>query len=357
MKRLFVLFIAVAAGLATAMAQDLPSIQFSAAVHDFGTFPEETGKVSCSFEFVNTGKVDVILQNVRASCGCTTPNWTKTPVKPGEKGVVEATYNASGRPGAFSKTITVTSNAGEQKLTIKGNVTPRTPKVEDQFPFDMGGLRLKSQQIYMNNVEYPTSRTESIEIVNNSKKPMTLSVKGNPNYLTIKAPSSLKVDEKAKIEVTFDSRAARTYGAVNPEFTVVVNDKLVEDKKYKITVNVNVVENFAALTADQKANAPALNIANTSFNFGSMKVKAKQTIKIPITNEGKSELAIRRISSDNPAVTIVTPKPVKPGQKGEIKVEINTTDVKKGAFAAQLTLITNDPNKSVTPIIIEGEVK
>jgi hypothetical protein len=357
MKRLFVLFIAAVAGLATAMAQDLPEIKFSTTVHDFGTFPEESGKVSCSFEFVNTGKVDVILQNVRASCGCTTPNWTKTPVKPGEKGVVEATYNATGRPGAFSKTITVTSNAGEQKLTIKGNVTPRTPKVEDQFPFDMSGLRLKNQQIYMNNIEYPNSKTETIEIVNNSKKSMTLSFKGNPNYLTIKAPASLKVDEKAKIEVTFDSRAARTYGAVNPEFTVVVNDKPVDDKKFKISVFANVVENFAAMTAEQKANAPVLNLAKTSFNFGTMKVKAKQTLKIPFTNDGKSELAVRRISSDNPAVTIAAPKPLKPGQKGEIKLEINTENVKKGAFTAQLTLITNDPNKSVTPIIIEGEVK
>jgi len=356
MKRLFVLFIAVIAGLATAMAQDLPEIKFTTTVHDFGTFPEEAGKVTCTFEFVNTGKVDVILQNVRASCGCTTPNWTKTPVKPGEKGVVEATYNASGRPGAFNKTVTVTSNAGEHKLTIKGNVTPKTPKVEDQYPFDLNGLRLKNQQIYLHNVEYPTSRSESIEIVNNSKKPMTLSIKGAPSYLTLKYPSSLKVDEKGTIEVTFDSRAAKIWGVVNPEFTIVVNDKPVDDKK--ITVFANVVENFASMSAEQKANAPVLNIGNTVINFGSMRTKAKQTIKIPAGNDGKGDLLIRRASSDNPAITVSDfPKVTKQGKKGEIKLEINTENVKKGPFSGQVTLITNDPNKSVIPIIIEGEIK
>ena len=131
MKKLLVLFIAAVAGLTTVVAQNVPEITFKSSVHDFGVFPEETGKVSCTFEFTNTGQSDLIVQNVRASCGCTTPDWTKTPVKPGESGFVEATYNASGRPGAFSKTITVTTNGGEHVLTIKGEVIPKVQNNEN----------------------------------------------------------------------------------------------------------------------------------------------------------------------------------------------------------------------------------
>jgi hypothetical protein len=166
------------------------------------------------------------------------------------------------------------------------------------------------------------------------------------------------VGEKGTIEITLDSRAAKIWGTVNPEFTIVVNDKVDEDKKFKITVFANIVENFASMSAEQKANAPVLNIGNTVINVPAMKVKTKQTVKVPVGNDGKGDLLIRRASSDNPAITVSDyPKVTKSGKKGEIKIEINTENLKKGPFTAQVTLVTNDPNKSVIPIIIEGEIK
>ena len=91
--------------------------------HDFGEI--EKGKpVSYEFTFTNTTKQTVLLTNVKPSCGCTATNYTKTPVKPGEKGTVVATYNAEA-PGNFHKTVTVTTNeegAAPKVLIIKGKV-------------------------------------------------------------------------------------------------------------------------------------------------------------------------------------------------------------------------------------------
>ena len=99
------------------------NIKWDQEMHDFGDI--EKGKpVSYQFSFVNTSKETVLLTNVKASCGCTATNYTKTPIKPGEKGMVEATYNAAA-PGAFNKTVTVTTseaNASPKVLTIKGKV-------------------------------------------------------------------------------------------------------------------------------------------------------------------------------------------------------------------------------------------
>ncbi|MCW4469232.1 DUF1573 domain-containing protein [Flavobacterium sp. MFBS3-15] len=84
----------------------------------------EKGKpVSHEFTFKNTTKQTVLITNVKAQCGCTATNYTKTPIKPGETGVVTATYNAA-NPGAFSKTVTVTTNDSDVNkiLTIKGKV-------------------------------------------------------------------------------------------------------------------------------------------------------------------------------------------------------------------------------------------
>lgn len=99
--------------------------KFEREVHDFGNMVEGVNAIY-EFEFTNTGKEPLIIQNVRASCGCTTPSWTKEPIAPGQKGKIKAAYNSQGRPGAFNKAITVTSNAKTptKVLYIKGNVEP-----------------------------------------------------------------------------------------------------------------------------------------------------------------------------------------------------------------------------------------
>ncbi|HEX9979304.1 MAG TPA: DUF1573 domain-containing protein [Flavobacterium sp.] len=89
---------------------------------EIGEIPQGTPK-AVDFEFKNTGKTTVIITNVKASCGCTATDYTKTPVKPGETAKVTATYNAANK-GAFTKTVTVTTNAEEtpKVLTFKGSV-------------------------------------------------------------------------------------------------------------------------------------------------------------------------------------------------------------------------------------------
>lgn len=90
--------------------------------HDFGKIKQGT-PVTHEFKFTNSGKAPLVITNVQASCGCTTPDWTKEPVMPGGQGFIKATYNAAS-PGAFSKTVTVTANieTGFVQLTIKGEV-------------------------------------------------------------------------------------------------------------------------------------------------------------------------------------------------------------------------------------------
>ncbi|WP_298221835.1 DUF1573 domain-containing protein [Flavobacterium sp.] len=89
---------------------------------DLGEIPQNKPK-EVDFEFKNTGKTAVIITNVKASCGCTATDYTKTPIQPGETATVKATYNAAAK-GAFSKTVTVTTNAEDapKVLSFKGTV-------------------------------------------------------------------------------------------------------------------------------------------------------------------------------------------------------------------------------------------
>ncbi|MCL9805764.1 DUF1573 domain-containing protein [Flavobacterium amniphilum] len=98
------------------------SIKWKSEQIDLGQIPQ--GKpVTIEFEFENTGKTAVIITNVKASCGCTATDYTKEPIAPGKKAQVKATYNAAAK-GAFTKTVTVTTNAEEapKVLSFKGTV-------------------------------------------------------------------------------------------------------------------------------------------------------------------------------------------------------------------------------------------
>ena len=101
-----------------AMAQK-PVITFEETSHNFGTIAEDGGKVSHVFNFTNTGDATLVISNVRASCGCTTPSWPKEHVEPGKTASISVTYNPLGRPGAFTKTVTITANTEPEATMVK----------------------------------------------------------------------------------------------------------------------------------------------------------------------------------------------------------------------------------------------
>jgi hypothetical protein len=103
-------------------------IYFEKTVHDFGAIPQK-GNGTYEFEFTNTGSAPLVLSNATSSCGCTVPNYPKTPIAPGEKGKITVRYDTN-RMGGFHKSVTVTSNAKAAPnvvLYIKGEVKAAAP--------------------------------------------------------------------------------------------------------------------------------------------------------------------------------------------------------------------------------------
>jgi hypothetical protein len=104
----------------------LPTMEFSTTDHDFGTV-EEGKKVSYTYKVKNSGQAPLIIQNAAPSCGCTVPEWTKTPIPVGGEGFVKAEFDTKGKPGINNKTITVTANTWPKTsmLKFKAMVTPK----------------------------------------------------------------------------------------------------------------------------------------------------------------------------------------------------------------------------------------
>ena len=130
MKKSIVIMVMVFLASLSIQAQDKPvtpqdSIIFETTTHDYGTIVQGSDG-TCTFNFTNKGKAPIVLNDVKASCGCTIPEWTRTPVAPKGKGSIKVTYN-TGNVGTFTKSITVNSNAKNSPvvLIIKGIVTAK----------------------------------------------------------------------------------------------------------------------------------------------------------------------------------------------------------------------------------------
>ncbi|MFZ4862854.1 DUF1573 domain-containing protein [Sphingobacterium sp. Mn56C] len=106
----------------TAMTMAAGEFKFEKETHDFGTIPLNK-PASFEFKFNNTGDAPIIISDVAPTCGCSVADFSKTPVKPGDSGIIKVTYNAA-TSGPFTKTFTVKSNTKTpvKILTVKGNV-------------------------------------------------------------------------------------------------------------------------------------------------------------------------------------------------------------------------------------------
>ncbi len=108
------------------MINNPAQISFDTTAHNFGIISE--GDIpTFDFLFKNVSKNPLVITEVHASCGCTTPYWPKDIIKPGESGTIKVEYNSEGRPGKFKKGITVTANTQPNKtsLSIEGEVIPK----------------------------------------------------------------------------------------------------------------------------------------------------------------------------------------------------------------------------------------
>jgi len=101
------------------------AMSFEVTSHDFGNI-KYADSAFWLFKYKNTGKEPLTISTAQASCGCTTPIWTREPVKKGKYGIIKVQYNTQ-IVGAFQKTVTVRSNAANSPivLTIKGVVKPK----------------------------------------------------------------------------------------------------------------------------------------------------------------------------------------------------------------------------------------
>lgn len=334
MKKVILMLVSILFVTASVLAQN-PSVKFKETSHDFGDIAEKGGNVTHEFTFTNVSDKPVTIAKVRASCGCTTPTWTNTPIEPGKTGVVAATYNPSGRPNRFSKTVTVTFAEGPaERLTIKGNVIKGERKIEDEYPVNCGSFLLKRTELNFGNMTLDGKKIMMLDLYNNTTEALTPSFTGLPKYLTA-SPVVIPAKSEGKVEFVMMPAALKKYGSANGSFVLADNHNL----SYK----VNIVDDFSNWTKEQKDNAGKLNLSTPSLALN----KKDNTAALKISNSGKSELHIKAIQCSNPDVTFSkNTLKIKPEKIADITVKIAANKINK-VESADVLIFSNDP---ITPL-------
>lgn len=131
-------FVLVGSFYATAQTTNGAKMTFDATTMDYGTIDKGADPIR-KFKFTNTGNEPLIVKAAKGSCGCTVPTYPKEPIMPGESNVIEVRYDTQ-RVGAFTKTVTLTTNEANDThtLTIKGDV--KAPASQESVPAGNGGL-------------------------------------------------------------------------------------------------------------------------------------------------------------------------------------------------------------------------
>ncbi len=322
---------------------------------------EEDGKITYVFDFKNSGNSPMVINRVQASCGCTTPIWTKEPIEPGKSGSITVTYNPAGRPGAFTKTITVYSNSTEEEvvLIIKGEVIPKQTSENNPYPVNMNGLVLKSRVIQMNNVEKGKNQVRTLDIKNTSNANIKPTIENIPVYLTaIVTPGILKPNEEGKITFTINSKNCTQWGPINDDVFVALNGQKKISGEYKISIISNIVEDFSKLTLEQKRKAPIFEIPQKNLNLGVVKIGTKRAGKFKVNNKGQSSLEIRRIINNNNEIVVRQSKlSIAGGRSADIILDLNTKNLAVGDYKKTLTIQTNDPDNSFIILVLSWTIQ
>ena len=342
--------------LATISLWAQPKLAFDKTQHDFGKVSEGDGAVSHNFTFKNTGATPLIIQDVRTTCGCTTPEWTKQPILPGATGFIRVSYDVKGRPGAIDKTITVHSNSSPStnNLRIIGEVTPVDRHPSEAFRYPAGTIRLDDMHVAFNRMYSFEKPTLVVTAYNPGPDAVKISFVDLPAHIkTEVTPATIKTGEKASIKVTYDAARKNDWGFVTDRISMILNDNKTKD--YKLTVTGTIEEDFSRWTAAQLQNAPVVSVDQPIIEAGKIKKGEKKTVQVKLSNSGKSKLLIRRIESSSTLLTFDAPKEINAGASADLTITFDSTG-QSGEQNKSITLITNDPKNAQIILRLKADV-
>ncbi len=322
----FFLMILICVMVRCGAAAQAPVLSFEVDEYDFGDIPELGGSVQYRFVYANTGDSPLVITDVKTTCGCTSPAWSKEPVAPGRKGYVDVSFDPRDRTGAFTKSIIVSSNAASKPVTlyITGSVIRRPTAVASEFPFAMDDLRLKSLTVNIGKIPSNQTAQGEIQVINPTKANIVVEPDEDNaiSWITIDPkPKILKPGERGVIRTKFNAKASGMYAFVKLDVPVLVNGQ-----RHLLHFRGFVDEVFSD---GDRANPPAMEASRDVYGTVSADSDTVR-FRIRYANTGKSTLHIRHVMCPSGVEIDGGDMQAAPGQSGEIVLKAPASSIAAG---------------------------
>jgi hypothetical protein len=334
----------------TSTAQQAKQLNFREETFDFGSISEEKGPATHEFVFTNNSPRPVKILKVQASCGCTTPGWSKEVVPPGKEGFIQASFNPKGRPGFFTKSLTVTTDleANPVILQIKGQVTNDEKPVASEFQLSNGSLKTKVSSFNMGKVFLKDEHVvREFPVLNGGTAPLNFTGEfHNPSYIKVDVePRTLAPGAKGTIKISYNGASKNKYGFQSDNVEIATDDTINPLKSFSVYATLE--DFFPQLSANELARAPQLTLATYSVDLGKIKANTEAKKEITFTNTGKKELLLKSIQPNCTCITAHASKnSLRPGDSSTITISFNP-QARSGTQQKAVTVYSNDPKNPV----------
>ena len=353
-------------------------------VHDFGDILVTDGPVTATFTATNVGDKPLVIYSVVSSCGCTDVDWTKQPLKPGEKGTIKATYKNDEGGYPFDKNLTVYFSEPKQPviLRLRGESHKKKLSLSELYTIRFGNLGFKEVDIKGGNLSQEQQKSGEFLVANLGTKPIQVKFSDMSSGLSLKlSENPIPAGGTAKLAYTVTADRnhwgknyyyatpvvdGKTYKAVvRPAVEAVKEaagtEAIVADPnpelgagKSKIGIFTITKENFSSYTKEQRDSAPIPVAAENTFSFGKVKAGTKVKGSFEISNKGKSAFKVYKVDSESSKLVASAFNDIAPGSKGTLDVTLDTTSFPKGECLVILTLITNSPSRPIMNLFLTG---
>ena len=336
-------------------SQQAEPLIFREKTFDFGEIAEALGNADHEFVFTNNSGRPVSIISVQASCGCTTPDWTRTPVPPGKTGFVKASFDPRGRPGYFNKSLTITTDldANPIVLQVKGQVVQADSGDGSDFTVSYGNLRFRTKTFSMGTayINQPPTRRQ-FPVRNAGLMAINFLSVTKPAYVTVEMPRVLAPQERGFITVTFDARQKNQFGFASDNIQITTDDA--GNELLSISLFATLEEFYPTPTVEEALKGPILLVREQNIDLGRFRETSSMDRIVYVVNAGKKDLQIKSIQGNCACISATAQnKVVKPGDSTRVTISFRP-QTRGGTQQKAITLYSNDPRNPVQRILVQA---
>lgn len=325
---------------------------------DFGSIPEEGGPVLHRFELVNEGGAPAVIAEVGVSCGCTKVTYSRKPLRPGEKSVVEVLFNPLGQQGAIDRQLPVYDQERRvaARLRVKGRVVPRERTVTERFPVDVGaGIRLSNNYLPFDYLPHGEEVRAAVGVVNASDRPHTLRFvpQERESLLAVTAPGRLEPGEEAEVVLRYRIPAGSPlYGTVSDTYEIEVDGRR---RTALLTARGVVVDGADALSDE---GTPRAYVSPGIVRLGEVKRSGgPRSVSFELQNRGSAPFAVRTVElPEGVSCTLKPGMQVAAGGSLTVGVTLDPRRFDFGTVTERMLLVVSDPEHPVQRLRITAIV-